>query len=63
VGTASDSVSVSTGTLTVTFDTETAGTNLCGYRANAVSSLTQTTLRLDYTVRLFGNAATTVTPQ
>lgn len=63
VGTPADVVAVSAGTLTVSFDTDTSPTNACNYRANAVSSLTQTTLRINSQVVLYGNAATAVTKQ
>ena len=64
MGTASDVVAVSAGTLTVTWATDTATpTNGCDLRANATSSLTQTTLNLSYTVTLTGAAASAVTPQ
>lgn len=63
VGTPADVVAVSTGTLTVTFDTDTSPTNACNFRANAVSSLTQTTLRINSQVVLYGNAANAVTKQ
>lgn len=64
VGTASDVVAVSAGTLTVTWNVNTATpTNGCDLMANAVSSLTQTTLNLSYTVTLTGAAASAVTPQ
>ena len=57
-----ESVAASTGTLTVTFDTDTSPTNAFTIRANAVSSLTQTTLKIIYRVELFGPQVT-VTPQ
>src|SRR5438132_438561 len=47
---------VSTGTLTNAM-TNTTATNLVTLLANAVSSLTQTTLRIDYRVELQGNTA------
>jgi hypothetical protein len=62
-GTPSDADGTPTGTLTVTFDGTSASADTCDIRANATSSLTETTLQIDYTVRLFGNAATAVTPQ
>jgi hypothetical protein len=52
----------SSGTLSVSFDTDTSPTNAVNIRANAVSSLTQTTLKIEYRVEIFG-PATTVTPQ
>lgn len=57
-----ESVAVSTGTLTVTFDTDTSPTNAVDIRANAVSSLTQTTLQISYWVEIDGPAVT-ITPQ
>lgn len=51
-----------TGTLTVTFDSDTSPANAVDLRANAVSSLTQTTLAIDYVVEITG-IATTITPQ
>lgn len=62
-GTASDADASPTGTLTVAFDGNSGAADTCDIRANATSSLTETTLRINYTVRLFGNAATAVTPQ
>jgi hypothetical protein len=56
-----ESIAVSTGTLTNSFDTSN-GTNLVNIRANAVSSLTQTTLAIKYRVEIF-DASATVTPQ
>jgi hypothetical protein len=44
---------LTTGTLTYAW-TVTAGTNLCTYNLNAVSSLTQTTLQIKYRVDLVG---------
>lgn len=63
VGTPADAVAASTGTLTVSFDTDTSGPNNCLIRANATSSLTETTLRINYHVQQFGNAATLTVPQ
>jgi hypothetical protein len=58
-----DNVAVSSGTLTNTF-TCAGATNSIELRANAASSLTETTLQIVYSVRLHANvAATTVTPQ
>lgn len=57
-----ESVAASSGTLTVSFDTDTSPTNAVNIRANAVSSLTQTTLKIIYRVELFGPQVT-VTPQ
>lgn len=62
LGTPADCVAISTGTLTATFDTDTSPTNAVNIRANAVSSLTQTTLTIRYWVEIDG-AAVTVTPQ
>lgn len=53
----------SASTLTNTFTCDTGGTNAITLRANAASGLVETTLRINYTVYLTGNAATTVTPQ
>lgn len=47
-------VAVSTGTLTVTTGQDTTGTNVCTFTINAVSSLTQTTLRAYYSVQVDG---------
>lgn len=63
VGTAADVVAVSAGTLTVAFTADTAVANGCDLQANAVSSLTQTTLDMSYFVQLTGIAASAVTPQ
>ncbi len=63
-GTAADGIGTTSGTLTVSFAADVATpTNACDLQANATSSLTQTTLRINYTVRLFGNAVTAVTAQ
>lgn len=56
-----ESVATSTGTLTVSFSTAN-NTGSVDIKANAVSSLTQTTLAIKYRVEIFG-AAATVTPQ
>lgn len=62
VQTPEEAVAVSTGTLTVTIDTNDAGSGNLDFRANAVSSLTQTTLRCSYQV--FKNIGTgAITPQ
>lgn len=64
VGTAADAEAVSVGTLAVTWATDVATpTNGCDLQANAVSSLTQTTLNLSYTITLTGASASAVTPQ
>lgn len=47
-------VAVSTGTLTVTTGQDTTGANVCTFTINAVSSLTQTTLRAHYSVIVDG---------
>lgn len=64
IGTASDAAAVSAGgsTLTVTFDSDTSPTNAVNLRANAVSSLTQTTLAIRYWVEITGPTVI-VTPQ
>jgi hypothetical protein len=62
VATPEESDAVSTGTLTVTIDTNDAGSGNLDFRANATSSLTQTVLRCSYQV--FKNIGTgTITPQ
>ena len=63
IGTPADADGTPTGTLTVAFTGATNAADTCDILANAASSLTETTLRINYTVRLFGNAATVVTPQ
>jgi hypothetical protein len=60
-GTATESVAVSAGTFTVAFTTDTSPTNGCNFAANGTSSLTETVMRLNYHVRLYGNVATAVT--
>lgn len=63
VGTPSDTVAVSTGTLTVAFTVDTATpTNGCDLRVTVDSSL-NSTVNLSYTLELLGQAATLVTPQ
>lgn len=62
VGTADETVAVSVGTLTNTFTIDTSPTNAINIQANAVSSLTQTTLAIRYWVEITGPAVT-VTPQ
>lgn len=63
-GTATESVAASAGTFTVAFTVDTATpTNGCDFLANGTSSLTETVMRINYTVRLVGNAATAVTAQ
>lgn len=54
----SEAAAVSTGTLTVSFDADTSPTNAVDFRANAVSSLTQTTLAIRYNIEIFGPAVT-----
>ena len=58
----SEAAALSSGTLSVSFDGDTSPTNAVNLRANAVSSLTQTTLAIKYRVEIFGPAVT-VTPQ
>lgn len=62
IGTPVESVAVSAGTLTVTIDTNDAGSGNLDIRANAVSSLTQTTLRCSYQVTK-NIGVGTITPQ
>lgn len=57
-----EAAAITTGTLTVSFDTDTSPTNAVNFRANATSSLTQTTLTIRYWVEIDGPAVT-VTPQ
>ena len=45
---------ISTGTLTYALTLTTAGTNTCAFQLNPVSSLTQTTLNVQWTARLNG---------
>lgn len=56
-----EAAALSSGTLSVTFDTDTSPTNAVDIRANAVSSLTQTTLAMFYSVIM--NGPGTLTPQ
>lgn len=56
-----ESYAASSGTLSVTFDASTSPTNAFFLRANAVSSLGQTTLQIKYRVVINGSA--TVIPQ
>jgi len=56
-----ESYAASSGTLSVTFDASTSPTNAFFLRANAVSSLGQTTLQMKYRVVINGSA--TVIPQ
>lgn len=63
VSTATETVAVSAGTLTMgvwTFVSNAADT--LDILADATSSLAQTTLRINYSVELYGNAIVTVTP-
>lgn len=55
-----ESIAASSGTLTVTWDTDTAATNAVTFRANAVSSLSQTFLTCRYRLELFGPQMTAV---
>lgn len=57
----SEAAALSAGTLSVTFDSDTSPTNAVDIRANAVSSLTQTTLAMFYSVIM--NGPGTLTPQ
>lgn len=62
VQTPEEAAAVSSGTLTVTIDTNDAGSGNLDFRANAVSSLSQTTLRCSYQVKKnIGTGA--ITPQ
>lgn len=63
LGTVSDVATTSAGTLTLTFDGISNAADTCDIRATADSSLTETTLRINHTLREFGNAYTAVTPQ
>jgi len=63
VGTTSDSDGTPTGTLTAAITAASASNNTCGLLANADSSLAETTLQINYHIRLLGNAATAVVPQ
>lgn len=63
VTTATEVVALSSGTLANTFTCADSGTNFLDIKANAVSSLTQTTLRINYFPRQQGNAAGAFTPQ
>lgn len=64
VTTATEVVALSSAaTLANTFTCDTSPTNGVNIQANAVSSLTQTTLRINYSVHLTGFATNTVTPQ
>jgi hypothetical protein len=58
VGAATEVVAVSTGTLTNTFTIDTTPTNGINIQSNAVSSLTQTTLRINYRVTISSGTAT-----
>jgi len=60
--TVGDDVAVSGGTLTNSFDVDTSPTNAFNIRANATSSLAQTTLNISYRVSISSGTAT-VTPQ
>jgi hypothetical protein len=55
------SLAASLGTLTYGWTTDTSPTNGCNFQLNAVSSLTQTTLRINYRVNVVANATATVT--
>lgn len=56
-----ESIANSSGTTTLTFDTDTSPTNGCDLRATGASSLTETTLSLFYSIIM--NGPGTVTPQ
>lgn len=62
VSAATEVAAVSSGTLTNTFTVVTSATNAIQLAANAVSSLTQTTLQIEYTVFITSGSGT-VTPQ
>lgn len=63
VAASTEVVAASAGTLTNTFTCADSGTNFLDIKANATSSLTQTTLRINYFVRQQGNTAVAFTPQ
>lgn len=56
-------ISTTLGTLTYTWGQSNSPTNGCLFTLNATSSLTQTTLRINYSVHELGNVATVFTPQ
>jgi len=58
IGTPTETVAVSAGTLTNTFTSDTSPTNGVNLQANAVSSLTQTTLTISYRVVITSGTAT-----
>lgn len=60
-GTPSDTDNTPTGTMTLAFTGASNAADTCDFLANADSSLTTPTIVINYTVRLFGTAATTVT--
>ena len=62
VSTATETVAVSAGTLTNTFTITSNAADTMDIEANAASSLVETTLRINYSVELYGNAIVTVTP-
>jgi hypothetical protein len=62
-GTSSESIAVSAGTFTVAFTTDTSPTNACNFAANGTSSLTENVMRINFTVRLFGNVTSAATAQ
>jgi hypothetical protein len=62
-GTPADADGTPTGTLTAAFTVANNAADTMDILANADSSLTETTLRINYSVRLFGNASSAVTPQ
>lgn len=64
IGTVAEVAALTSGTLTNTFTCDVTGTNTAVLKANADSSLTETTLQIVYQVRLNPSAhAVTVTPQ
>lgn len=63
VSTATETVAVSAGTLTMgVWTTASNAADTIDILADATSSLAQTTLRINYSVELYGNAIVTVTP-
>lgn len=58
-----DNIAASAGTLTNTFDCSTVGANTFLLRANATSSLAQTTLRINYRIHIDSGQNVTVIPQ
>jgi hypothetical protein len=58
-----DNVQTTSGTLTNTFTYADGGSGVVSFKANAVSSLTQTLLRINYFFVQYGNAADAFAPQ